>query len=127
MSLTRAFINRPNFRASIRRNFSAVIEIGGADAFEKISKSTGKKIYYFTASWCPPCRAIAPVFKTLSDAHKSISFVKIDIDANPEVAESFNIRSVPTFIYFNGQNKLAEHAGASEPTLKSNIALLEKS
>jgi len=72
------FGNHLNIRKiSQSRISNAVIEVGGAEAFGKIAKSAEKKIYYFTATWCPPCRAIAPVFKSLSEAHKTISFVKV--------------------------------------------------
>jgi len=104
-----------------------VIEVGSDSAFEKIAQANVKRILYFTATWCPPCRAIAPVFKSLSSQHPAIAFVKIDVDVNPATAQTFNIRSVPTFMYFSGEKKLTEHSGASEPTLKTNIALLESS
>ena len=71
------FVNLTNRKISQSRIAKAVVEVGGVEAFAKIAKSADKKIYYFTATWCPPCRAIAPVFKTLSEAHKTISFVKV--------------------------------------------------
>jgi thioredoxin 1 len=68
----------------------------------KTVMSDGKKVLYFTASWCPPCRAIKPLFEKLSDEFKNIQFVKIDIDENDKVAVEYKIHSVPTFVFING-------------------------
>ena len=102
-----------------------VVIVGDDDAFRKLSEKDGKKIYYFTASWCPPCKAIAPRFEALSTEFPDISFLKIDIDANPEAAGDAGIKSVPTFQFSNGQSKLAEFAGADERSLTDNIRKLQ--
>jgi thioredoxin 1 len=68
----------------------------------KTVMNDGKKVLYFTASWCPPCRAIKPLFEKLSDEFKNIQFVKIDIDENDKVAVEYKIHSVPTFVFING-------------------------
>lgn len=68
----------------------------------------GKAVFYYTATWCPPCRAIAPVFEQLSQDYPDISFTKIDVDQLPAAASSASIRSVPTFIFKNNGNTVAE-------------------
>ena len=83
------------------------------------------KLVNFFASWCPPCKAIAPKFEALSTEYPDISFLKIDIDENPEAAGDAGIRSVPTFQFANGQSKLAEFAGADESALADNIRKLQ--
>jgi thiol-disulfide isomerase/thioredoxin len=45
----------------------------------------GKKVAYFTATWCGPCRMIAPNFTALSDEIDGVGFMKVDIDQNQEV------------------------------------------
>jgi len=50
-------------------------------------------------SWCVPCRQFAPVFKRAADGHTgNVKFYKVDIDDNPELAEKYNVKSVPTII-----------------------------
>lgn len=50
-------------------------------------------------SWCQPCRQFAPVFKRAADDHTGdIKFYKVDIDDNPELAEKYGVKSVPTVI-----------------------------
>ena len=60
---------------------------------------------YFTATWCGPCKMVAPIFERLAEtsqtkAYENVGFVKIDIDDGDEIARKYNIRSVPTFILF---------------------------
>lgn len=59
-------------------------------------------ILYYTATWCPPCKAISPVYEKLSEKYQNIVFTKIDVDQLPEAAAAASIRSVPTFIFTNG-------------------------
>ncbi|CAG7948706.1 unnamed protein product [Penicillium salamii] len=63
----------------------------------------------FYADWCPPCRAIAPVFSKLADEHAlkgQLAFVKVNVDHCKDVAKLYNITSMPTFLFFeNGEPK----------------------
>lgn len=79
---------------------SNLVNFHGAEAeLDKAIQSPDKKVLYFTATWCPPCRMIAPVFQSLSEEFTAIKFIKIDIDEYGDTASSFNIQSVPTFIF----------------------------
>ena len=59
----------------------------------------------FYADWCGPCKALSPVLEQLADEYAGrIEVVKIDIDANPETAANYQVRSLPTLALFdNGQ------------------------
>lgn len=55
----------------------------------------------FWAAWCGPCRIIAPVIEELaSDFHGRAKVAKLDVDHNPQVAMAFNVRSIPTLLFF---------------------------
>lgn len=59
----------------------------------------------FWAAWCGPCKMIAPVLDELAvDFADRVQIVKVDVDANPEAAARFGIRSIPTlFVFKNGE------------------------
>lgn len=57
-----------------------------------------KKAYYFTASWCGPCKKTRPLVEKLNTTGISTKFNIVDVDEEPEMAEDFGIRSIPTFI-----------------------------
>jgi thioredoxin 1 len=57
----------------------------------------------FYADWCPPCRAIAPIFSTLADKHSSdgqLAFAKVNVDHVKDIAKQFNVSAMPTFMFF---------------------------
>lgn len=87
--------------ASTNANF---VVLGDSSALKGIVESSESKVLYFTATWCPPCKMIAPVFEKLSKDFPNTKFVKIDIDDHSDAAADYNIRSVPTFMFFHGKD-----------------------
>jgi len=55
-----------------------------------------KKFLYFSAPWCGPCKQLGPIMEELNEEGYTVQ--KIDVDSNPEIIQSFNIRNVPTVI-----------------------------
>ena len=66
----------------------------------------------FTATWCGPCRQLAPIVEKLADEFEGkIKVGKLDIDESRQIAEKYGIRSVPTVLVFEGGQKKAQHIG----------------
>lgn len=59
------------------------------------------KVIKFSANWCMPCKAIAPVFENFKNQYKSegIQFQFIDVDEHKDLVEKYNVRSVPTIVF----------------------------
>lgn len=83
--------------------------------------STGSVLINFTASWCGPCRQIKPSLVQLMSKYPKIRFYTLDIDELPNVADSQNINSVPTFQIWKNGVKIDEITGASLPKLISAL------
>ena len=67
----------------------------------------------FTATWCPPCRAIAPHVAAVAAAHAGKLHVgKVDTDAHPRLAERFDVRAMPTLLLFKKGRVIGQIVGA---------------
>lgn len=66
----------------------------------------------FTATWCGPCRALAPIVEKIADDFVGKAKVgKLDIDDSRQIAQKFGIRSVPTVMIFRGGQKVGQQVG----------------
>ena len=67
----------------------------------------------FWAEWCGPCKAIAPSLEEISEEMiDKLKVVKINVDENPEVSQSYSIRSIPALMIFKNGEKVSEKLGA---------------
>ncbi|KAL4557340.1 hypothetical protein LXL04_035515 [Taraxacum kok-saghyz] len=86
------------------------------------SKSNQLVILYFTATWCGPCRFMAPVYAKMAEKYKKVVFLKMDIDEVRDVAAKWNISSVPCFFFTKNGKEIDKVVGADKTSLESKIA-----
>ncbi|EFO94778.1 hypothetical protein CRE_10664 [Caenorhabditis remanei] len=100
-----------------------VVVNGDSDFDRKFASANGKACFIdFTASWCGPCKYIAPIFSELSDQYKGSVFLKVDVDECRGTAATYGVNAMPTFIAFvNGQKKQTIQ-GADEGGLRSMVS-----
>jgi len=82
------------------------------DNFEQVVNGNDMVLVDFWAPWCGPCKGFAPVFEAASEKHPDIVFGKVNSDDEQELAASFNIRSIPTLMFFREKVILFSQAGA---------------
>ncbi len=77
----------------------------------------------YWASWCGPCKMMAPHFEQLASRMPDVLFAKVETDAAPQVSSRFGIRSIPTLILFQQGREVARQAGAmTGPQLQGWLA-----
>ncbi len=89
----------------------------------EVLKSPVPVVADFWAEWCGPCKMIAPILKELARDYKDkIKIAKIDVDAEGELAQQFNIVSIPTILVFSKGQVVKQQIGAvPRPALEKMI------
>ena len=94
---------------------SMVGVVTSADFEEKILKSTGKVVVDFSAIWCGPCYALAPVLEQVAQEHKNeVKIYSCNIDDWQDLAASFGVQAVPTLFLFE-DGKIVHYATGAMP------------
>ncbi len=92
-------------------NNDKAIEIS-SNEFEDTINSKEVVIVDFYAEWCMPCLMLAPIFEELAEKFKDIKFARINVDENKELANKFNISSIPCLVVFKQGKEVERILGA---------------
>lgn len=85
------------------------------EEFEDILESNQICVCDFSATWCGPCRMMAPVLEDVSEKYKGkYSFYQIDIDSAEDLAQKFNIEAVPTIVIIKNGKEIGRTTGYQE-------------
>ena len=101
----------------------ATKEFTDANFQEMVLSKKGVTVIDFWAEWCGPCRLIGPIVQELAGEYgDQVNVGKLDVDANPEVAMKYMIRSIPTILILKDGEVVNKHVGTtSKSVLKAKI------
>ena len=98
-----------------------VKEVESAGEFAQEIKGPGLVVCDYFATWCGPCKAIAPFIEELSKKYPSVKFIKLDVDKVEEVSQERGVKSYPTFQFFLKGEQVDEMSGANTEELEGKV------
>lgn len=101
-----------------------VVTISDSTFESEVLKSDSPVLVDFTATWCGPCKQLAPVVDKIADENVGkYKVAKVDIDECPSIASKYRIKGVPTIMVFKGGEVKGQHVGVTNK--ETLIKLLE--
>lgn len=89
-----------------------------ADFEKEVLEAQMPVVVTFSATWCPPCKMLAPVLEEIAEELKDkVKIMKVDTDENKDLTKQFNIRGVPTMLVFKGGEMVEKLAFQGEKDL----------
>lgn len=98
--------------------------IASAAQWRQVTAASSIVVTDFYADWCGPCKVIAPTFESLATKYAKpnrITFAKVDVDNNREVAQLYNIRAMPTFVILKNGSVIDTIQGANPQALTAAV------
>lgn len=89
------------------------MKIVNKDEFKEIT-AEGYTLVDFFATWCGPCRMLAPILEETAKEYPQVNFIKVDVDAESELASAYRIVSIPT-LYLLKDGEVVAKTGGMQP------------
>jgi thioredoxin 1 len=89
------------------------INVTDSNFASEVESGEGLTLVDFWAAWCGPCRMVAPIMEQIAGEHAGkVKVAKVDVDANQQVATRYNIRSIPSILFFKDGKHVDTVVGA---------------
>lgn len=103
---------------------NTILEVTDQNFASEVEANEGLSMVDFWATWCGPCRMVAPIVEELAEEYqaKGLKVGKMDVDANPSIPSKYGIRSIPTILFFKGGELVDQVIGfVPRPHLEDKI------
>jgi len=87
------------------------------DFDDVVVNAPGKVLVDFWAEWCGPCRMVGPVLEEMAAEYPDVTFVKLNVDEAPEIAQRYGVMNIPTILAFE-QGKVKQRIVGAMPKAK---------
>lgn len=88
-----------------------VLHVSQQDFEQEVLNSDKPVLVDFFATWCGPCRALAPILEDFASSQDAVKVVKVDVDQAPDVAQAFGVMSIPTLYMIKDGKPVAKSVG----------------
>lgn len=99
-----------------------VSQISSAAEFDQAIQADKLVVVDFFATWCGPCKMIAPMIEKFAEQYSSAAFYKLDVDQVPEAAQKAEVSAMPTIVLYKNGEVVDKVIGANPALIKQKIA-----
>jgi len=93
-----------------------------SDLQAQLTQAGGKLVVIdFFATWCGPCKMIAPAIEKMQSEYSDVVFLKVDVDESEDLAAEYSVQAMPTFVFLKNGSKVDSFSGANEAKLREMI------
>lgn len=104
-----------------------MLQVQDLDQWNRLLTEKERVVVDFSATWCGPCKKVAPIFADLSSRFSSITFAKVDIEVLEQAADEHEVSVLPTFLFFRNRVVVDRLSGADAGSLSRKVVDLSKS
>lgn len=99
-----------------------VKEVSSKQEFDAAIATDGLVVVDFFATWCGPCKMLAPMLDKFDAEYTNVTFIKVDVEKVGETAQEYSITSMPTILFFKGGKEIQKVIGVNPGALKQALS-----
>lgn len=107
------------------KGYSSIPKVSSLADFQSSIQGSKLSVVDFYATWCGPCKAMAPHLSKLVNEYPDVGFYKVDVDESPDIAQHCQVSAMPTFVFAKNGELLGKVVGANPQGIEQGIKQLQ--